>query len=425
MTLDFGCTVERRPLPIEAMKSSRNQPRIGFFSYSLNLGGMETFLLTLGSFLRDRGMNVSFLLTDSPGNGVEAFRRAGLEVSVFAPSYRAFPLYVFLHCLRVRLLLRKQEFDAVFLNHSRYAQQALEFLPRRTLRYPVVHNDFQPVYDVALANPNAWDAVVAVSRKTYDRAVERVGQDRVVLIPYGVRVPSNSEKLKRSGPSNPLRLLYCGRLEQAQKNIFILPEVLARLKDSGTPCDLTLAGDGPDRPELVRRISERGVAHLCTFLGPVRHERVYEHLLEHHVLLLPSSFEGLPLILLEAQACGCVPIARALEGVTTFATVPRETAILVPELKAEAFAAAVKWLQRDHSYWSKLSQAGMAFVAERFSVERMGSRYLELITRRPGHPRQYMRHHTSPSPRLFNLADVKPSQDSWSGRVYHRLSRRN
>jgi hypothetical protein len=95
---------------------------------------------------------------------------------------------------------------------------------------------------------------------------------------------------------------------------------------------------------------------------------------------MPSLYEGLPIVLLESQACGCVPVVSKLPGITDVAVEEGETGVLVNVQDIAAFAQSVAALYRDPARWSRMSRAGNARVRERFSVEMMGKSYLELVT---------------------------------------------
>ena len=74
-----------------------------------------------------------------------------------------------------------------------------------------------------------------------------------------------------------------------------------------------------DRLELEQLIVAEGLGHLVEMRGSQPIEAVYQAMQAHHVLLLPSIFEGFPLVIVEAQANGCVPVASHLAGITDMA----------------------------------------------------------------------------------------------------------
>lgn len=104
-------------------------------------------------------------------------------------------------------------------------------------------------------------------------------------------------------------------------------------------CRFILAGDGELRPELertVRTLDIESKVHFHDFTN--RPEMLYSAM---DVLLLPSLNEGLPLALLEAMACHCVPIATSVGGVPEVLT-DRRFGWLVAPNDAQALSSAVR-----------------------------------------------------------------------------------
>jgi glycosyltransferase involved in cell wall biosynthesis len=158
-----------------------------------------------------------------------------------------------------------------------------------------------------------------------------------------------------------------------------LPEIYRASLERGVDATLTIVGDGPDSERLHQRLSDYGLHERTRFFRGLTPERVYRLLMDAHLLLMPSQYEGLPIALLESQACGCVPIVSRLPGITDVAVSPGETGVLVDVGDVSGFADAVATLSRDPARWSRMSSAGHELVSHRFSTRTMGQSYLRLI----------------------------------------------
>jgi glycosyltransferase involved in cell wall biosynthesis len=339
-------------------------------------GGVEMFLLRLCPHLRARGYDVEVLTTEERG---EWFERMAAEVPTsHVEGCGRFPRAS--HPLRVGAWLARARYDAVLLNGDEMAQQSLTMLPDRVVALPVIHSDSETTYRLNFANADAWNALVAVGPRIADRARAQFPARPVVEILHGVPLPEPAALAGRyPAPRDELRIIFVGRIVQHVKNVLLLPEALRRCREAGVNARLTVAGDGPDLPLLRSRIHELSLAEHVRFVGAVPPEEVYRLLLDHHVLLLPSFFEGFGLAPLEAQACGCVPVASRLEGVTTPAMEEGKTGRLVAVGDVAGFADALTELGRDPEHWTTMSAAARAFAAERFSLERMTDDYARLI----------------------------------------------
>lgn len=113
--------------------------------------------------------------------------------------------------------------------------------------------------------------------------------------------------------TRPVRLLFVGRVE-VNKGLLELLECLSEF--SVFDWRLTLVGDGAFMPEVKRLIEQYqlgGRVELTGFIpfGPEL-QRVYR---SHDLFILPSYSEGLPQVVLEAMAGGCLVLASNVGGI--------------------------------------------------------------------------------------------------------------
>lgn len=109
------------------------------------------------------------------------------------------------------------------------------------------------------------------------------------------------EKSDNPAPNLSTQLVCVGRLCE-QKGQLLLLESMRSLRDSGIDCKLILAGDGPMREEVERRIAEYGLSACVETTGWISSEQVKTLLIESRGLVLPSFAEGLPVVIMEALA---------------------------------------------------------------------------------------------------------------------------
>jgi len=85
--------------------------------------------------------------------------------------------------------------------------------------------------------------------------------------------------------------------------------------------------------------------------------------------VLPSFYEGLPLVAIESLAAGRTMIATAVDG-TPEVVVDGRTGLTVPAGDPDALAGAILRLLREPALRRRLAQAGRKWVLERFSLEK-------------------------------------------------------
>ena len=350
--------------------------RVGFVIPRLACGGVETFLLRLCPRLRDHGYAVEIVTTEEPGEWFDRF--ADEFPTIHIGGADQFPRFA--HPFRVGRRLAGAEYDVLFVNSDPLAQQCLTMLPDHVVAIPVVHSDRGTAYRIAFTNHSAWNALVAVGPRIGDVARETLPERPVLQILPGVEMPPERDwRRRRAMTGNDLRVIFVGRLVADVKNVMILPAVIRQCRDRGVDAHLTVAGDGPDCGALKKAVQELSLTRYVDFVGEVPPRSVYDLLLDHHALVLPSFYEGLASVLLEAQACGTVPVASLLPGVTTAVVEEGRTGRLVSPTDAGGFATALARLWGDPPAWRAMSVAGHVLTAEQFSLDRMAHDYVRTI----------------------------------------------
>jgi glycosyltransferase involved in cell wall biosynthesis len=356
------------------------QPRVAFVTYAMQCGGMEAALLRLGTYLREQGSEVEILTTIEPGEWFGRVAEVHLKAHHIAGYDQLTTLAPLLHSLRVRRKLIAGNYDVIFLNHDRHAQAGLARLPEHVVAIPILHNDVDEIYEVGCGNQNAWNVAVAVSPKVASRARHTVPNRPVVEIPYGVEAPSAAVWESRRKFSTPLELIFIGRLDHTQKGILWLPEIYRACLDRGMEATLTIVGDGPDAQRLDRKLAQYDLQNTVRRARGLTPEQVYGVLLQSHILLMPSYYEGLPIALMESLVCGCVPVVSRLPGITDVMIENGKTGMLVDVEHVAGFVEAIATIYNDPRRWANMSSAAHEVAQHKYSVEAMGRSYLDLIT---------------------------------------------
>ena len=159
-----------------------------------------------------------------------------------------------------------------------------------------------------------------------------------------------------NGPAHRELVVGVGRLA-AQKGFDTLIGAAARWQRRRTVPLLLIAGEGPLEAELRRQAAAAGVS--VRFLGPRRD--VPALLAAADVVVVPSTWEGQPLIVQEALRAGRPLVATSVGGIAGLTG--GDGALLVPPGDAEALAAAVARLLDDPGAAARLASAARARAA--------------------------------------------------------------
>jgi glycosyltransferase involved in cell wall biosynthesis len=222
---------------------------------------------------------------------------------------------------------------------------------------------------LGLAYEHAFDWFVPCSHQLGDwlRGMG-VPKDKIVPVPNAPGFDIDSEvsaravEMRRSrDPSEPLRVLYLGRLDR-QKGLDRLAEAIARSKAEGLNLTWRVLGkavvahDAPPVPPEVAEVLEPPV---------VRASELAAAYAWADVVVLLSRYEGLPLTVLEAMRSGAVVIATDV-GATAEVVRDGETGILVPDATAaEDCLRALRLLSQDRGALAALSENAYAEAMKR------------------------------------------------------------
>jgi len=360
-----------------------------------DIGGPATFVPRIAAALAEQGHQVTVVAPQEPG----------VPCSIIDPPYRL-ARFRRAHVLRyanyliefqralVTIYQQARTCDVVFVN----GLDAPATLIGRVLRKPLV---VKVVGDGAweLAHTRGWTTrnlaefqQIRSPRIGLFRTIQHAAAKRAkaVITPSrylariveGWGVPSNLVHVvynafaapdeKREPPSDipssfyqGFRLVTVGRLV-AHKRIAGVVAALARMDDA----KLVIVGDGPLRQDLQTLVEGLALTDRVLLTGSLPQEKVWSLLACYaQTLVLNSTYEGFPHILLEAAYFG-VPIVATAVGGTPEIVLDGETGLLIPPDSPDDLLAALRRLQSDADLRRRLS-VNARRAAARFSFERM------------------------------------------------------
>jgi glycosyltransferase involved in cell wall biosynthesis len=154
-----------------------------------------------------------------------------------------------------------------------------------------------------------------------------------------------------------------------QKNQKMLVTVFNRLRAEGLDVILLILGEGFENADDLKTIADDHIH----FLG-VR-SNIYDYLYASDAFCLSSIYEGMPISLIEAFACGCVPVCTPVGGIKD--TIENGvTGFLSKTVSEEDYLYSIKEFIRDKNMISK--DTLVKFYKENFSIEECTKSYLRI-----------------------------------------------
>jgi len=209
----------------------------------------------------------------------------------------------------------------------------------------------------------------------------------IVLAPNGFdfsQLPSDPARGFLEGRTRSIRkrlvLGFLGRIDIKQKGLDILLEAYARIRRQDTV--LVLAGpDFRGGVGTLKRLAARlGIADEVLFLGQLAGRERFDYLCDIDFFVHPSRWEGLPLAVLEACACGrpcIVGKAADCQGMIT-----RYGAGLVCEPDAEAVSEALSTLlSLPEARRREMGERGREMVRREFAWKTAARTLTDAVTR--------------------------------------------
>lgn len=214
----------------------------------------------------------------------------------------------------------------------------------------------------------------------------KVPENKVRVIYIGIDA-DHFAYCNRNVLANEARVIYVGRLNDLEKNVCLLPDIVQKAHSLGVDIHCTVIGEGDDKRMLEARVQRRRVESLFRIEGAISYEEIYDRLAEANLFLMPSRFEGCPHALLEAMATGCVPIVSQLRGTLDRIVKNGKNGFLAPVGDASAFARRIRDAMFDASKLETMGVLARETVMNRFTAHKMAEAYTRVfqeICEKPG-----------------------------------------
>ena len=227
-----------------------------------------------------------------------------------------------------------------------------------------------------------WGNLMTYKQGRYDRQFDRLvvltEEDKTYcshcpttsVIPNPITTPS-----VEVSPLSDKVILAVGRLDN-QKNFPELIDIWALIAKEYPDWKLRIVGEGYTDVRILKKVKEHGLEEqfeLCPFT-----KEIQKHYLSASIYVMTSAFEGLPLVLVEAEsmglplvsyACPCGPRDIIRDGQDGFLVEPGDK---------ETFAARLRQLIEDEELRRRMGQAAK-INSQRFSLENVMKQWVDLF----------------------------------------------
>ena len=366
--------------------------RLMIITHDLAIGGLQQVVVNLCKSIDRKRFDISVLCLRTLGEFTPEIERMGIKVHLLPQKQNGTDYLAF---LKVAKILREQKIDVI---HTHNTQPFVDGTIGAILAgvRTIVHTDHSREYPDKKRYVFAeWVMshfaykVVGVSDATSQDLIkhEKISPKKVITIVNGIdgsplETPVDKEKKKKElGIINDGPIIGLGVRLAKQKGITYLLQAMPAITKAYPDVTLVIAGTGECEDELKEEARERGVDKNVLFIGP-RLDMI-EIIKVFDLYVLPSLWEGLPIVILEAMAAGCPIVATNVGGNYTAIQHGVNGSLIEPKNPSLLASEIIKLLEHDALRMS-YARKGIEIFKRNFSLEVMANNYQKLYLRELG-----------------------------------------
>lgn len=264
---------------------------------------------------------------------VICWRPRYIDFSFISWKYRKhyFQIFTMTVSILFLLLFKRIKFDIIHA-HFVYRPGYVAAILGKVFGKPVIitaHGSdiHQNLYeDNGLCRKRTYDAIkwskkIITVSEYLQKMIIRIGfGGKTCVIPNGfsegIFYPMNKEKCrsKLSLGRNKKIILFIGNLVKI-KGVDVLIEAFRMVREKDDNVELIIIGNGPEKLILEQQARNCGIYKKVHFLGVKDHNKIPLYINSANIIVLPSRYEGRPVLILEALACGRPVVASRIGGI--------------------------------------------------------------------------------------------------------------
>ena len=360
--------------------------RVSLLITDLNVGGAEKAMVSLALGLDRQRWQLSVINLGGEEPLAAELRRAGLEVTCLGVSKRK-PVQAIAR-LAAALRGQKPEILQCFMFHANVAGRLAARLARVPwvlggLRVAEHEKGWHLIVDRLTNRLSCGSVCVSEGVKRFSITYGGLAESRLTVIPNGVSLAGIDSAVAVERKSLGLNArqhmaLFIGRLD-AQKGLPYLLDAAEIVARKQPDWHLVMIGrEGSESDYFREKVASSPVLSRHVHWLGFRTD-VAALLKSSDLLVLPSLWEGMPNVVLEAMACGRAVIGTDVEG-TSELVIEGETGWLVPPESVEKLAEAMLAAATEPRTTEKRGKSGRQRVEEAFTLQRTIAAYDRLWT---------------------------------------------
>ena len=358
--------------------------RVFYFFPFYHTGGAEKVHAEITEATGGNDCMIYFTRRSSNNRFLDEFKNSGCQVkdiSKFTDNKWIFPLNLIYRGIISGYINRQSQRSIVFNGQSNFGYKISPWLNKKAVQVELIHalNTFSliriPYFGFYKKNITVSQEIIDKHAQLYKRyhVPEEVFQNFTWI---RSRIDLPEKKASKDYFGKPLQLLFAGR-DSIEKRPAIVAQVARKLKLAGINATVGFAGD-------VSSSIPVELHSYCRFYGDINDkEQLNDLYSKAHILLIPSTTESGPLVLMEAMAFGTAIISTDVGYVPTFVkdgvsgfivrNSDRETKII------DEMTQKVIQLDSDRNLLKKMGEKNIEIAFENFDITQFHKEYQQLF----------------------------------------------
>ncbi len=348
-----------------------------FITNHLNVGGVTSYVFSLGRGLKKQGHNV--YVASSGGDCLTRFTEDGI-IFIPVPIRTKSEINVFKIGISFFKLLKDIQEKQIQIVHTntRVTQVLGNLLKRKTgvIHVTTWHGFFKRRW-FRRVFPCWADKTIAISEQVKEHLLSefQASPENIRLINNGIDLEKVKlkEPLSRSEVKTKLGIKVgpvigiIARLSDVKGHVYLIRSMKRVLKEF-PDAQLLVVGEGRMERELIRLTEELKIGDSVFFIH--RSQNIAELLYIMDVFVMPSLKEGLGLGLMEAMAASKAVVGSAVGGIKSLIQ-DKENGLLVRPQDVNGLSEAIKELLKDPARAAIMGNKARIFINQNFSLEKM------------------------------------------------------
>lgn len=335
-------------------------------------GGGEQVTINLANHFEEKGYIVKIIsLSQRKTSNIYSINRSiGIDYLDINFCSGSNTINKIISIIKVNKYFYKHKDKSIILGIGNYPSILLCFLPKRKIIKTVgcQHLAYSGITGI-------WALLRKVLFKRLDRIVSLTIRDlskyqklnnNSVVIPNSISLNPNHTALLTNK-----QILFIGRMVY-EKGYDFLIDVIRKINAIQSDWDFKIIGAGPLKKRILKEIELSGLKEKISLLPSTKF--ILEEYLNASIFLMTSRTEGLPMVLLEAQACGLPIVSFDCETGPSDIVINNENGFLIDCYNIETMVLRISQLCSDYELRVKFGKSAIENI-KKFSPEIINSKW--------------------------------------------------